>query len=97
MENYVLWFNIPVDDSVRVEFVDCLTDLAHDGGNFGLRHALMFFELFEELPACPHLKDDVNVDGIIEKAVHSDDIGMIQVCLYFELPNELLGYLLLLQ
>ena len=43
----------------------------------------MLSYLEEELPPSSNLKDNIDVGGVIEEAIHSDDIWMIQVCLYF--------------
>jgi hypothetical protein len=47
-----------------------------------------------ELPSGPYLQDDVDVAGIVEAAVHLDDVGMVQEHLDFDLTRELVRYLL---
>lgn len=51
----------------------------------------------EELSAHSHLKDDINIGGILETAVHLDYVGMVEKHLDLHLPQKLLSYLLFLQ
>lgn len=74
-----------------VKLVYCLTNLSHDSGYFGFRHALMLFKLLEELSTCSDFEDNIDIGGVIEETIHSDNIGVVQVSLYFQLSDELLG------
>lgn len=97
MKDNVLWLDIPVNDPMGVQFIDSLADMPHNPGNPMLGHRLMFFELLEELPACAHLQNDIHVDRIVKKPEHFDDIGVVEVGLDLEFPDELLGNFLLPQ
>ncbi len=97
MEHDVLGLDIAVDDLERVDLVDGLADLLHDGGHPGLWHGFGLLELVVELPAGAHLQNDVDVALVVEVAVHLDDVGVAQEQLDLQLPDELLRYLLLLK
>ncbi len=47
MDHYVFWFDITVDNSVRVNLIYSLTDLTHYDCCSGLRQGQGFFELME--------------------------------------------------
>ena len=91
MEDNVLWLYVSMDDPVGVEFVNGLADLPHHVSDILFWHALMFFELFEELASSSYFQNDVDFEGIIEEAEHSDDVGVVEEHLYFELSDELFG------
>lgn len=97
MHNYIFGFDIAVDDVERVDLVDSLADLFHDEGDLGFREGLILLEVLVELPSGAHLQDDVDVCGVIQVAVHLDDVRVIQEHLNLELAHELLGQLLLVQ
>lgn len=86
-----------MDYVIGVQLVDRLTNLPHDAGHLVLRHRLVLLQLFEELPARTHLQDNVDVNGVVEEAVHADDVGVVQEALDLELSDKLLGDLLLEQ
>ncbi len=50
-----------------------------------------------ELPSRAYLQDDVDVELVVEAAVHLDDVGMVQEHLDLHLPRKLVSYLLLMQ
>lgn len=77
MQDYVLGFDVPVDDAVGVDFVDCLTDLLHDKGYPWFREGLWLFQLMIELSSGSHLKDDEYVGGIVKASIELYDVGMI--------------------
>ena len=83
MDNYVFWLDITVDNALRVNLVDCLTNLLHYRCNFHLSQWLHQFEVVQELSTRSHLKQNINIDLIIEKAVHFNYVGMVQKHLYF--------------
>ena len=51
----------------------------------------MLFKLLEELSTCSDFEDNIDIGGVIEETIHSDNIGVVQVSLYFQLSDELLG------
>ena len=79
-----------MNNLIRVQFVDRLADLPHNVGYFLFRHGLEFFELLEKLASCCDLHQKINIDGVIEKPVHSYDIWVIQIALNFEFSDKLL-------
>ena len=79
-----------MNNLIRVQFVDRLADLPHDVGYFLLRHGLKLLELLKELASCCDLHQKINIDGVIEKPVHSYDIWVIQIALNFEFSDKLL-------
>lgn len=77
MQYNILGFDVPMDNLARVQFSHRLADLPYDAGNLGLRHRLKFFQLLEELSPHSNLHQDVDIDSIIEEAIHPDDIWMV--------------------
>ena len=77
MKDNVLRLDVAMNNLVRMELIDSLAYLPHDARHFSFRHWLQFFELLEQLAACPHFQQDINIGLIVEETVHSDDIGMI--------------------
>ena len=51
----------------------------------------MLLELLKQLPSCADFKNYINVGMVIKKAIHFDDITMIQITLNFKLPYKLLN------
>lgn len=51
----------------------------------------------EQLAACTHLENDVDVLLVVKVPVHLDDVRVIEVHLDLQFPDKLLGYLLLFQ
>lgn len=74
-----------------MNFVDSFTNLLDNRGYFSLLHGLGSFQLMEKLPACSHLENDVDVGFIIEVAVHLYNVWVVEIELYLELSNELIG------
>ncbi len=79
-----------------MDLVDGLADLPHNEGNAGLGEGLGFFELVVELPARTDLENDVDVGCVMEAAVHFDDVGVVEEHLDFDLTDELVSDLLLM-
>jgi hypothetical protein len=50
-----------------------------------------------KLSACSHFQNDVDIRIIVKAAVHLDDVGMVKEHLNFNLSDELVSYLLLVQ
>lgn len=96
MHDDILGFDIPVDDLVGVQLTDGRDYLSHDPSHPGLRHADAGLELLVELAAQGDLEYDVDIVGVVEVAVHFGDVRVVQEYLDLQLPDELLGYLLLL-
>lgn len=78
-------------------FVDCIANLLHNEGYLCLGQWLRLLELMVELPSRPDLQNNVDIDGIMEAAVHLDDIRMIEEHLYLNLSNELICNLFFVQ
>lgn len=97
VEDDVLRLDVSVYDPERVDFVDSLADLSHDEGDPGLGQRLSLFELMVKLSSSPDLQDDVDVECIVEAAVHLDDVRVIEVHLDLHLPYELIGDFLLMK
>ena len=77
MEYDILGFDISVYDPKGMYFIDSLADLPHDESDPSLGERLRFLELVVELSSCAYLKDDVDVEFVMEAAVHLDDVGMV--------------------
>ncbi len=97
MKDDIFRFDISVDDSQRVNFVDCLANLAHDESDSSFRERLRLLELVVKLSSRSHLQDDVDVGRVVEAAVHLDNVGVIQKLLNLHFPDELISDLLLVQ
>lgn len=50
-----------------------------------------------QLPSCPYLQNDVDIDGVTEAAVHLDDIRMVEIHLDLHLSCKLICYFLLME
>ena len=97
MEYDILRFDISVYDPKGMYFIDSLADLPHDECDPSLGERLWFFELVVELPSCAYLKDDVDVEFVMEAAVHLDYVGVVEKHLDFDLSCKLVGYFLLMK
>jgi hypothetical protein len=86
-----------MDDVIPMQLADSIADLLHDESHSCFGHGLMFFEVFIELSICTEFEDDVDIDMIIKKPIHLDDVGMVDETLDFEFSDELLGDFLLLE
>jgi hypothetical protein len=97
VQDNVLRLDISVDDPQRMDLVHGFTDLPHNEGDPCLRERLRLLELMIELPSSSNFQYNVDVDCIVEAAIHLDDVGMIQEHLYLDLTCELIGNFLLMQ
>lgn len=97
MHHDVLRLDVSVNDTQRVDLIDCVADLLHDEGDARLGQRLCLLELMVELSACAHLQNDVDIGGIVEAAVEFDDIGMIEKHLDLHLSDKLVSDLLFMQ
>ena len=79
MDDYILWFDITMDDTKWMYFVNCLTYLLYYWCYFILCHRLWSFQLMEELPACSYFENNIDVIFIIKVPIHLDDIWMIKI------------------
>lgn len=86
-----------MDDLVRVQLVDCLADLPHDGCHLGLRHRLQFLQLLEQLVAHGQFHEEIDIDVVVEEPVEADDVGVVEERLDFEFARELFGDVLFQQ
>lgn len=77
-----------------MDLIHSLTDLFHVHSHFSLNHRLRFLQLVIQLAPGAHFQDDVDVLGVIKKAIHFDDIGVIKIGLDLELSDELICYFL---
>lgn len=96
MDDYILWFDITMNDTKWMYFVNCLTYLLYYRCDFILCHRLWSFQLMEKLSSCSYLENDIDVVFIIKISIHFDDIRMIKIELDFEFPYELLDNIFLL-
>lgn len=97
MEDNVLRLDVSMDNAQTMDFVDRLADLFHHKGNPSLGQGLSLLELMVQLPSCPNLQNNVDVDCIAEAAIHLDDIRMVQKHLDLHLSCKLIGYFLFMQ
>jgi len=95
VEDYILRLDISMYNPIRMYLINCLTDLFHDEGYPSLIQGLGFLQLMVQLPSCSHLEDDIDVDTIVEAAIHLDYVGMVQKDLDLYLTNELIRDFLL--
>lgn len=96
MDDYILWFDITMNDTKWMYFVNCLTYLLYYWCDFILCHRLWSFQLMKKLSSCSYLENDIDVVFIIKISIHFDDIRMIKIELDFEFPYELLDNIFLL-
>jgi hypothetical protein len=78
-----------------VDLIDCLAYLLDYWSHLSFLHGLCPLQLMEKLSSCAALKDDINMGLVVKVSVHLNDVGMVEVKLYFELANELFSYFLL--
>jgi len=45
-----------------------------------------------ELSSCSDLQNNVDIEIVIEKSIHFDDIRMVKISLYLQLSDELICY-----
>lgn len=50
-----------------------------------------------QLPACSYFQNDIDMGFVVEISVHFDDIGVAEIHLNLQLPDELLSDLLFLE
>jgi hypothetical protein len=88
-EDYVLWFDVAVQDLVLVHLLEGGEEVADDegGGLFG--EGLSLGDEVEELSVAAQFHDDVDVELVVEVAVDLDDVGVVQVALYLQFADEL--------
>ena len=80
-----------------MDFINCVTDLLHYEGYSGLCEGLSLLELMVELSPRADLKDNVDVEFVIETAVHLYDVWVVEEHLDLDLASKLIDYLLLTQ
>lgn len=97
MEDDVLRFDVSMYDPERMDLIDGIAHLLHDEGYPCLRQRLRLLELMVKLPSCSDLQNNVDVDCVVEAAIHLDDIRMIEEHLDLNLSGELICYLLFMQ
>lgn len=69
--------------SKRMYFIDCIADLLDNRSHLSFLHWLSSFELMKKLPTCPNLEYDEDMLFVLEISIHFDDVGMVQIKLYF--------------
>jgi hypothetical protein len=74
MQHNILRFDIPMDNSERVNFIYSFTNLSHKPGHFLFRHGLALSYLMVKLSAHSSFQENINIGLIIKEAVHFDDM-----------------------
>lgn len=77
MQNDIFWFDIPMDNMVRMKLINRITNLSHYMCYFLLRHSRMLFKLLEKLPSRGCFHDQIDEQFILEKSIHFYQICMI--------------------
>ena len=95
MQNDILRLQVPMYNPIAMEFVNWGAYLLHEACSFDLRQRLTALELLEELTAHCYLEDNVDVLLVFEKAIHFDNVWVVQKHLDFYFSYELLNDFLL--
>lgn len=95
MDDYVLRLYVSMDYAQGVDLIDCVAHLLYNWSHLSLLHGLCPLQLVEELSSCAALHNDEDMGLVFEVSVHLNDVGVVEVELYFQLANELLSDFLL--
>jgi len=77
MKDYVLRFDITMNNLERMDLIDSLAHLLHDGSSLSLGHWLWFSQLVVQLPSSANFQNYVDVSSVIKKPVHFDNVRMM--------------------
>ena len=83
-------------DSVAVKEGDCFGDVGQDGEDLIRGEVFLFFHEFEKVAIKARLHNKINILFVVEKTVQFYNVGMIQIHLNLDLPQEWLFNILLL-
>jgi hypothetical protein len=82
-----------MNDGLRVQQSNRRADLVHHNTRFELRDGRGgLFDVLAQMPVKRTLDDDVEVQQIVEEPVDFDDVGVTDVHLYLQFPDELLEH-----
>ena len=76
--DYVLGFDIPMQDVQSVQIPQCLADLFHDVGSGVLTQSFLALDDLIELTVRPKLEQKVDIFLIVEETVKLGNVGMVQ-------------------
>jgi len=93
----VLELEVAMYDSLPVKIFGSVADLQNDLLGFILGKALALLDSVVELAVTAQLQEEVDVFLVAEVAVHASDVEVVQEALYFQLADDLVLQLLILQ
>ncbi len=95
MQDYILRFDISMDNPVEMDLFNSVTHLSHRESYIFFCHWGLLFKLVIQLSASSYLHDQVDSRFIIEKTVQFNYMGVVQKHLNLQLSYELFSYLLI--
>ena len=95
MHDYILRFDVPVNNPISMQLLHSRTNLLHVTSRLDLSHRLTSLQLLIQLAIQSHLQHNVYVIFVVETSIHFDNVWMTQEHLNLHLADELIHYLLL--
>ena len=95
MHNYILRFDVPMNNPISMQLLHSRTNLLHVTCRLDLSHRLTSLQLLIQLTVQSHLQHNVDMILVVETSIHLDYVWMTQEHLDLHLADELIHYLLL--
>lgn len=98
--NDVFWLNVSVEYFPLVHILHSLQEIANNEGGSLFTISFLLFQFGVQLTLRAELQQNVNVLFVLETPIKVNNIGMVEVSVYLEFPDQLiyqffLDYLLL--
>jgi hypothetical protein len=77
VKNNILWFDVSMNDLIRMQLIDSRYNLPHNMSNFKLRHGHTSMQMLIELSSESDLKNNINIFIILKKPIHFNNIRVI--------------------
>ena len=97
MEEYILSFDIPVDNIMFMQIFDCLRNLFNVLFYLFLHHTviLILAHVLEQISAEAGLEKEIDVVLINKELIDVYDVWVVEKALYFDLSNKLIKTILI--
>lgn len=97
MKEYVLWLDVSMDDITVMHELNCVADLFDDALNLLLGESALITQVSVNVPSAAEFQHKVQVFLIREISVKLNNVGVVEVALYFDLSDELVDVLFRLE